>query len=530
MIQILKEVKKIKHQTYTRLVIRKMCRTILIFLILIVASRPVGAQQPPIDPGPPQFVMTPILIHVAEKALDHGHFVFGEEVALPEPLMKDLGTANYSPSETSGVSTLSIGSDIDVSNSAGSYEGETGTSSSAVSGNLIVAGSNHIYSGNCNTGAVSGTFGDCAPLAYRSTDGSHWNKTSLPRSWNGTTFGIGFDPSVDTDKNGNFYYAYGVAPLSGNYPNSIVVTKSADGLNWAQLTPVTFNRNKYFDDKYYLAIDRSNSTFANRMYISWDRNSANNQILYIAYSTNGGTSWSSPIKVNDGTTKFERVIDAYPAVDPNSGVVYDSWHDYAKNKIFVDKSTNGGVSWGKDVAAVTTHTGFGVDIGCVGGRSQGPAHALKVGPSGTLYLVYADEVSGRGFDILLTKSTNGGTTWSTPTTLNDDSGTAEQFHPTLAVESNGSGGDKVTVTFYDRRDDSNNCLSHVYATQSTDGGTTWSPNVRQTSASSNFDGNPNGPGDYSSSAAFPVGAPNAVWPFFCDHRSSDFEVYTVGVQ
>jgi hypothetical protein len=213
-------------------------------------------------------------------------------------------------------------------------------------------------------------------------------------------------------------------------------------------------------------------------------------------------------------------------VDQNNGTVYVSWHDYAKNKIYVDKSTNGGVTWGTDVAAATTHAGFGKDIGCVGGRAQGPAHHLKVGPSGNLYLVYADPVVGRGFDILLTKSTNGGANWSTPITLNGDTGGADQFHPTLSVESNGAGGDKVTVTFYDRRDDAGNCSAHVHATQSMDSGATWSANVRLTSASSNFNGNPNGPGDYSSSTPSVAG----VWPFFSDHRASDFEVYTATVQ
>src|SRR5207249_2323 len=235
-------------------------------------------------------------------------------------------------------------------------------------------------------------------------------------------------------------------PLSGSYPNAIVVAKSTDGVTWTKATPVTFNRNRAFDDKYYLAIDRSASPFANRVYVSWDRNQANNQILYIAYSSNGGATWSEPIKVNDGTTGFERVIGAYPAVNQNTGVVYDSWHDYARNVIFVDKSISGGATWGQDVAAATTHAGFGKDIGCVGGRAQGPAHALKVGPSGRLYLVYADPVNGRGFDVLMTSSGDNGAHWSTPVSLNDDSGAADQFHPTLSVES-GAGGDKVTVTF-----------------------------------------------------------------------------------
>jgi hypothetical protein len=497
----------------------------LLFTFALLAQPSVNALSA--EPsGPPPFVTIPIITHVAEDGLDHGHFVFGEEAALPAPLVPDRGAAAYSPAPT-GAPISGINADLDTSNATNSYEGETGATSN---GTILVSGSNHIYPGNCSASAPSGTFGDCAPAAYASTNGTAWSMTTLPRTWNNTTFGYGFDPSLDVDKNGTFYFAYGVAPLSGSYPNAIVVASSTNGTVWTKKTPVTFNKNRAFDDKYYLAIDRSNSAFANRLYVAWDRNQGNNQILYVAYSSNGGTLWSAPIKVNDGTSSFERVIDAYPAVDQTTGVVYVSWHDYAKGKIFVDKSTNGGVSWGSDVAATTTHTGFGMDIGCVGGRAQGPAHHLKVGPSGTLYLVYADNVSGRGFDILLTKSTNGGASWSAPVTLNNDTGSAHQFHPTLSVESNSSGGDKVTVTFYDRRDDSNNCLSHVYATQSIDNGATWSANDRLTSAPSNFDGNPNGPGDYSSSTPSTSQTIPGVWPFFSDHRNSDFEIYTATVQ
>jgi hypothetical protein len=516
-----------------------MRKTILLLipcLVLLATGLGVGAQKggPPEHAGPPPFVTFPILTHVGEDGLDHGHFVFGGEAAIPAPLAPDRGTASYSPASVGGQS-LTAGIEVNVSASSDSYEGETGA---VGSGSILVGGSNHIYPGNCSASAAPGTFGDCAPYAYASMDGSTWTKTALTRVWNDTTFGIGFDPAVDVNKAGKFFYSYGVAPLGGSYPNAIVIVSSTNGVTWDKGNPVTFNTNRFFDDKYYLAIDRSNSAFANRIYVSWDRNSGNNQILYIAYSSNDGASWSAPIKVNDGTTKFERVIGAYPAVDHNTGVVYDSWHDYAKDLIYVDKSTDGGVTWGKDVIAATTHTGFGKDIGCVGGRSQSPAHALKVGPSGALYLVYADAVSSRGsnrgFDVLFTKSTNGGATWSTPISLNDDTGSADQFHPTLSVESNGSGGDKVTVSFYDRRDDAGNCLAYVYATQSTNGGSTWSANVRQTSAQSNFDGNPNGPGDYSSSTPFSLG----VWPFFCDHRLANpetvaggrFDVWTVKVQ
>ncbi len=509
--------------------ISRITASVIVMMILLVSPFSAAAAG-----GPPNFVSFPILTHVAEDGLDHGHFVGGPgESAIPDPLVPSYGSTPYNAAGVSAVA-LVIGTDRDVSNAPDSYEGET---SAAAFGSLIVGTSNHIYPGNCSASAPSGTFGDCAVAAYASADGTTWTKTTISRTWNGTTFGITFDPAIDYDKNGNFYFSFGGAPLSGSYPNSIAVSKSLNGTSWNTPVAVTFNRNKAFDDKYYIAVDRSNTSFANRIYVSWDRNQGNNQLLYISYSANAGASWSAPIKVNDGTTKFERVIGAYPAVDHNTGVVYDSWHDYAKNVIYVDKSGNGGVSWGTDVAAATTHAGFGTDIGCVGGRSQGPAHAIKVGPSGTIYLVYADPVTSgqnsRKFDILLTKSTNG-TTWSTPVVLNDDNTLTDQFHPTLSVESNGAGGDKVSVTWYDRRLDPANCFANVYGTVSTDSGTTWAANVKLTSAASNFDGNPNGPGDYSSSTPFSA----AVWPFFSDHRAANpesasggaYDIYTASIQ
>lgn len=511
-----------------------MKRFALVFCFLSSFYLTAFAQDHPT--GPPQFITFPILTHVAPAGLNHGHFVFTEGAAFPTPLAPDFGFADFNAALAS-TSALSGSGETDVSDGSDSYEGETSAAGTAAA---LAGTSNHIYPGNCSTSASSNSFGDCAVMAYASSNGTSFSKTTISRTWNGNTFGITFDPGVDYDSSGNLFFSFGGAPLSGSYPNSVAISKSTDGgRTWATPIAVTFNRNRAFDDKYYIAVDRSsNATTTGRIYVSWDRNIANNQILYIAYSADHGATWSSPIKVNDGTSKFERVIGAYPAVDQNTGVVYDSWHDYAKNIIYVDKSNNGGVSWGKDVAAVTTHAGFGTNIGCVGGRSQGPAHAIKVGPSGVIYLVYADPVSGRGFnrgfDILFSKSTNGGQTWSTPTSLNDDSTSNDQFHPTLSVESNGGGGDKLTVTWYDRRDDPSNCLAYVYGTQSTDSGATWAANVQLTTAASDFDGNPNGPGDYSSSTPFS----SAVYPFFSDHRTSNpetasgggFDVYTVSVK
>jgi hypothetical protein len=478
--------------------------------------------------GPVQFLTLPLHPRKidAEEAEgigeeQEGHFIWHAPFLNGQPPGHTRGNApggggggTQAAPSTGG---LDVGKDGDVSNAPDSYQGETGGASN---GSVIVAGSNSIFPGNCSTLP-------CAVRAYTSANGTDWSSTTLSRNWGGATFGITFDPALDSDTDGNFYFVFGGAPLSGSYPNSIAVSKAGpSGTAWGAPVPVTFNKNRFFDDKYYLAVDRSAGAFRNRIYVSWDRNTSTDQILYVSYSSDRGATWSDPVKVDDGTSNFERVIFAYPAVDQTSGVVYDAWHNYARGVIYVDRSTTGGATWGTDVAAAVTHTGFGMNIGCVGGRSQGPAHHLKVGPSGTLHLVYADNTANRGFDILYTRSTNGGQSWSAPVVLDDDAGGAHQFHPTLAVTDNGSGGDRVTVSFMDRRDDPANCSSHVYATASADGGLTWSANVKVTKASSNYNGNPNGPGDYSSSTPSTLG----VFPFFGDHRTSDFEIFTAALQ
>ena len=467
--------------------------------------------------GPPAFVTFPKLELLGDAGKAPGHLVWNGDGLVPAPFVRPVAPGAPVPLAPRAAPGAMPGTfSTNVSNAGASYEGETGAASNGAS---IVAGSNSIFPGACGSNP-------CFVKAYASSNGSTWTSIQMPGAWGGKSFGISFDPALDYDTGGNYYYVFGGAPLSGNYPNSIAVAKGdASGLAWAAPVAVTMNRNRYFDDKYYIAVDRSATAFRDRVYVGWDRNTSTNQILYVSYSSDHGATWSAPVKVDDGTSRTERVIGAYPAVDHATGTVYMSWHNYARDVIYIDRSSNGGATWGTDVAVATTHTGFGIDIGCNGTREQSPAHHVKVGSDGTLHLVYADQIQGKGFDILYTRSTDGGATWSAPVTLNDDATAGHQYHPTLSVAP-GTSGDVVSVSFYDRRDDPANCLTHVYATRSTDGGLTWSANARLTLTASNFDGNANGPGDYSSSTPFQA----LAWPFHSQHPDGgsvgSFEIYT----
>lgn len=480
----------------------------------------------PVDAAPPQFLTLPL--HLPEQAAQAvgGHLVYTPVNGQSTP----GGDVTFT-TPTLSSATLSPGANIDVSNALDSYQGEPMLMSK---GSSLVGGYNSIYPGACSAADAN-----CAPGATASANGTTWTTSQLPITVNGHSFLIGFDPSIAVDAGGTFYYCYGVAD-SGNGANAIAVASSTDGANWTPKTPVAYTNGGAFDDKYWIAADRNKT---GTLYVGWDRNKGNNQTLFCAVSTDGGDTWTAPIKVNDGKSKFERVIYAFPAVDPRpgNGTVYIAWLDYAKNIIFVDKSTNGGLTWGTDVAAATTHIGFGTDIGCNGGRTMTPAPQMGIDGNGAIYLSYADKLGGgrpgtggTGYDIFLVKSTDGGAHWSAPKKLNDDTGSAHQYNPAISVLPDTTS--TVYVSWYDRRNDSGNCLTDIYSTVSIDGGASFAGNARVTPISSNYDGNPNGPGDYSGNA--PVGT-NSSFPLWCSHLQTDinqetgtaggFEIYTAAV-
>jgi hypothetical protein len=99
----------------------------------------------------------------------------------------------------------------------------------------------------------------------------------------------------------------------------------------------------------------------------------------------------------------------------------------------------------------------------------------------TVYLTYAAEVTGTGDegDIFFTKSTDGGSTWSSSVRVNDDLTTNDQIHPEIAVKPNGD----IDIVWYDKRSLPSDDMWDVYITRSTNGGTTFATNLRVSDAS-----------------------------------------------
>ncbi len=166
---------------------------------------------------------------------------------------------------------------------------------------------------------------------------------------------------------------------------------------------------------------------------------------------------------------------AYVVVGPDHAV-YCFWLN--GTSISVRKSTDLGVTFGAAVTVTTLlTTGTNGDLG-LGFRSNAFPHAGVNAISGNLFVVYNDNPAGadRG-DIYFRQSTNGGTTWTAQVRVNDDGGTNDNWEPAIAVTPDGTA---LCVTWYDRRSDPANSLIERWGTIATISGATvtFGPNFR----------------------------------------------------
>jgi hypothetical protein len=97
--------------------------------------------------------------------------------------------------------------------------------------------------------------------------------------------------------------------------------------------------------------DISNSPYRGHVYVVWSdqRNGATDTDIFMAKSTNQGTTWTAPIRVNnDNTTRHQFFV--WSTIDPSTGHLWFIFYDRrnttgAATDVFVAKSTDGGATF-----------------------------------------------------------------------------------------------------------------------------------------------------------------------------------------
>jgi BNR/Asp-box repeat protein len=325
---------------------------------------------------------------------------------------------------------------------------------------------------------------------YYSMDGGKtWKDNGhLPGYPEGEEDYITSDPSMAFDDEGN---AYIFVLDSGIDWSGMNVHISRDGgKTWSD--PIVVHRYNYtgtpadgfaqiFDDKNWIVVDNNGGDgdgTVGTIYTCWNADviaaTPAAALFYgqivVSRSTDAGATWSEiPIPIHGPANPTpvvplgDDVIGCQVVVAPD-GALYVFWADYGNNEIRYVKSTNQGQTFTFPPNAVAT---MDPPPALPNTQFRNPIFpSVGIGPDGTITVVWgSDRFSDGDADIVVSRSTDGGGSWSEPLRVNDDTGHASQFQPWIAVTESG----QMNVFFFDRRNDPNNMYIDTYVARSADG-------------------------------------------------------------
>jgi len=314
--------------------------------------------------------------------------------------------------------------------------------------------------------------------AVSTNSGATWGTNIIvPES---TQYTASSDIWISVDHRGYAYYY--TLPYSASVMNA-ELTWTTDGGNSFRLPVVIVSRNgQTTNDK------NACDVVGDTVYADYDYSN----IGQFAKSTNQGVSFGAP--VNFGSAYD--VIGAIPQAQGN--LVYIMYLSTSTYYNMLVKSTNGGTSFGSATTAQAASTNFYYNLPRYHDLPTPSGYVWYIActdflidrSNGYLYAVYTDDSASSGWaDALFSRSTNGGTSWSTPVPVHDPTylgdGTC-QYEPMIAQDPvNGV----LFCGWYDTRlsavQGDTSTTQDFYATYSSDRGLTWKhPDTRLTAVSS----------------------------------------------
>lgn len=310
-------------------------------------------------------------------------------------------------------------------------------------------------------------------LYYSHDGGINWTQTATNCPW-----GIWGDPAFGVDTTGAFYYCHLSNTGGTGWIDRIITQKSTDkGVSWSSGSYTGLNGLKD-QDKHWIATDWR----TNRLYLTWTQfdhydshEPTDSSIILFSSSSDGGITWATPKRINqlsgDCLDSDLTAEGAVPCVGPN-GQVYVAWSN--RNKIWFDRSLDGGATWlAEDIFVGDQPEGWDYSIPGIYRANGLPVTTCDTSGgayNGTIYINWSDQRNGESdTDIWLSKSTDGGNTWSPAKRVNDDNTDRQQFFTWMTID---QATGWLWFVFYDRRNYSDN-NTDVYMAVSTDGGETF---------------------------------------------------------
>ena len=299
-----------------------------------------------------------------------------------------------------------------------------------------------------------------------STDaGRHWRNGLLPSLTVSSTprgqFSRASDPSVAYD---TLHGVWLIASLGfSDNESALLVSSSSDGLHWSAPSIAGRKQNGsdgILYDKEWIACDNGvSSPFRGRCYLSYS--DIANLRLATQTSSDGGRTWSQPVASPDNAGRRGIQGAFAPAPQPlplPNGVVVVPLYD---GGIAVVRSTDGGATFSAE--AMVAPSRFSSSA-----VRAAPFPSVEVGADGSVMMAWPDcarRPKCSGNDLLFSKSTDG-LTWAPPTTI--PLGAGDHIIAGLAADPARPG--RVAVAYYT---ESRGKLD-VHVTRSVDGGATWS--------------------------------------------------------